>query len=333
VFDPNAVVDWFRWDTNPVAAGIWHRGKTLNIVNGLAGGAANLDLYADTAYALLAEVNATKTGTTGGRLALRTRTDGGALVDTIVLDALHNVTIPKGISGTTLTVGDSTNAITNSIIGLLNLATGQNFQSNSGEIATLGPTNLNLGTGTSGVIGLWTNSNKRLTVDTNGNLIGRGVSFCLRATAIETRSSTITLTNSTQLTYAIPAAGTYAFEIVVFSYFTTAVTDGITANVNYSGTFTAVGSYLYGDLMNGTTTTLGIQPVEISATVNNALTGLTMATYGASVTSAAPACHFIKGNLIATGTGTLAFAFAQSTSGVDTTNLGVGSWMTVTQLS
>jgi hypothetical protein len=164
-------------------------------------------------------------------------------------------------------------------------------------------------------------------------LIFQGQSAALVATAIEQRTSTTTLTNSTQLTYAIPVIGTYEFELLVFSYFTTAVTDGITANVNYSGTFTAVGSYLTGFLMNGTTTTLGIQPVEISATVNNALAGLTMATYGAGVTSAAPACHFLKGNLIATGIGTLAFAFAESTSGIDSANLGVGSYMTVTQLS
>jgi hypothetical protein len=119
----------------------------------------------------------------------------------------------------------------------------------------------------------------------------------------------------------------------IYSYFTTAVTDGITANVNYSGTFTAVGSYLDGWLMNGTTTTTGIQPVEVSSTVNNALAGLTMATYGASVAAATPAVYMLRGNLIATGAGTLAFAFAQSTSGVDTTNLGVGSYMKVTQLS
>lgn len=154
----------------------------------------------------------------------------------------------------------------------------------------------------------------------------------LMATTIETRSSTVTLTNSTQLAYPC-AAGTYAFELLFFSYFTTAVTNGITANINYSGTFTAVGSYLCGSLTNGTTTDLSIQPVQISATVNNALAGLTLATYGASVTSAAPAVHKIKGNLIATGAGTLALAFAQSSSGVNTANLGVGSYMTVTLLS
>jgi hypothetical protein len=165
------------------------------------------------------------------------------------------------------------------------------------------------------------------------DIIGRGISICLIASAIEQRSSTTTLTNSTQLTYVIPGAGTYEFELKVYSYFTTAVTDGITANVNFSGTFTAVGSYLDGWFMNGTTTTTGVQPIEVSSTVNNALAGLTLATYGASVSSATPAVHMIRGNLIATATGTLAFAFAQSTSGVDTANLGVGSYMKVTQLS
>lgn len=177
------------------------------------------------------------------------------------------------------------------------------------------------------------NGTSVLTWSATGDLVGRGVAFCKRATAVEQATSTTTLVNSTQLTYAIPGAGTYAFELVVFSYFTTAVTDGITANVNYSGTFTAVGSYVTGLLMNGTTTTLGIQPVEISATVNNALAGMTLATYGASVSSATPACHILKGNLIATGAGTLAFAFAEAVNGIDSANLGVGSYMTVTQLS
>jgi hypothetical protein len=175
--------------------------------------------------------------------------------------------------------------------------------------------------------------NQILKVTSNRDWVARGVSVCLRATAIEQRTSTTTLTNSTQLTYPVPAAGTYAFEALVFSYFTTALTDGITANINYSGTFTTPGSYVTGFLMNGTTTTLGIQPVGISATVNNALAGMTLATYGASVTSAAPACHVLKGNLIATGAGTLAFAFAEAVNGIDSANLGVGSYMTVTQLS
>ena len=194
----------------------------------------------------------------------------------------------------------------------------------------------NAGTTSADFCALFTNqadTTTFLNITGAGDLIGRGVAFCLRATSIETRTSTTTLTNSTQLTYAIPAAGTYEFEVCAFTYFTTAVTDGFTGNINYSGTFTAVGSYLYGFLMNGTTTALGIQPVEVSATVNNALAGLTLATYGATVAAATPAVHRLKGNLIATGTGTLAFAFAQSTLGVDTTNLGVGSYMKVTQLS
>lgn len=159
-----------------------------------------------------------------------------------------------------------------------------------------------------------------------------GVSFAQRASAIEQRTSTIVLTNSTQLTFDIPAAGTYEYELLVFSYFTTAATNGIAANVNYSGTFTLVGSYLTGFYMNGTATTTGVQPVQVSTVVNNILAALTIATYGASVAAATPAVHYLKGTLIATGAGTLAFAFAQASSGVNSANLGVGSWMKVTQL-
>jgi hypothetical protein len=275
--------------------------------------------------------------------------NGGAVAGAsgLTYGANGNVAIADPSSGNSLTVSatgshvgvlvqaaSGTNAIQGGSSGN-NIGIGTNVGLSGSAENIYGQSAAPLAIGTTGAqsLNLYTNSALRVSINSTGDITARGIAVCKRATAIETRSSTTTLTNSTQLTYAIPAAGTYAFEIVVFSYFTTAVTDGITANVNYSGTFTAVGSYLYGDLMNGTTTTLGIQPVEISATVNNALAGLTMATYGASVAAATPAAHFIKVNLIATGTGTLAFAFAQSTSGVDTTNLGVGSWMTVTQLS
>lgn len=179
-----------------------------------------------------------------------------------------------------------------------------------------------------------TQTTNLLRINGDGNILARGISICLRATAIETRASTTTLTNSTQLAYAIPGPGTYALRLVVYFYATTAGTNGITANVNYSGTFTAVGSYINGYFTNGTTTTTGIQPTQISATVNNALAPFTIAATG-SISSATPCMYVIEGELIATVTslGTLAFAFAQNSSGTNTANLGVGSYMTVTQLS
>jgi hypothetical protein len=148
-----------------------------------------------------------------------------------------------------------------------------------------------------------------------------------RATVIETRTSTIVLTNSTQLAFAL-APGTYAFELCAYVYSTTAVTDGLTANINYSGSFTAVGSY-YGGYATFTTAKF-IAEAEVSAAVGTANANLTSVLL--SISSATPSALHLRGNLIATTAGTLAFAFAESVSGVDTANLGVGSWMTVTPL-
>ena len=149
------------------------------------------------------------------------------------------------------------------------------------------------------------------------------------AVAPETRASTTTLTNSTQLQATLNGAGTYAFRVVVYAYNTTAVTGGITANVNYSGNFTAAGSY-YGGYAVFTGGLAAVQPAEVSTTVNNANTALTSTTLG--IVAAAPSVYVLEGTLIATGAGVLAFAFAQSANDADTVNLAVGSYMTVNRL-
>lgn len=234
--------------------------------------------------------------------------------------------IPANTSGSTLQLGDGTVAGA-SMLEMLGSNSKYNFlvacNFNVFDALEITP---------STAAGGSTFSTPAILVLRTGDIRARGVGVCLRATAIETRTSTVTLTNSTQLTYAIPAIGTYALRLIVFFYATTAGTNGITANVNYSGTFTAVGSYVTGYLMNGTTTTTGIQPTQISATVNNALAPFTIASTG-SIAAATPCVYVVEGNLIATGTGTVAFAFAQNSSGTNTANLGVGSYMAVTQLS
>jgi hypothetical protein len=169
-------------------------------------------------------------------------------------------------------------------------------------------------------------------LQTTGDSFGRGFDICKSATAVEQRTSTTVLVNSNQLTYAIRAAGTYALKLVVYVFASTATTDGITANVNYSGTFTTPGSYITGYLMNGSTAVVGIQPAAIAAAVTTAIAGLTLATL-TPISSATPAVYVLEGTLIATGAGTLAFAFAENLTGLDSANLGVGSYMTVKQLS
>jgi hypothetical protein len=155
-----------------------------------------------------------------------------------------------------------------------------------------------------------------------------GVDLVRRATVIETRTSTTVLSNSTQLAYAL-GPGTYAFELCAYLYSSTAGTDGLTANVNFSGSFTAVGSYYGGYALY--TTPAFIQNAEVAAAVTTANANLTTVLLGTN--TAVPSALHLKGNLIATTAGTLAFAFAESVSGVDTANLGVGSWMILTQLS
>jgi len=163
---------------------------------------------------------------------------------------------------------------------------------------------------------------------TIGDSVGRGLAIVKRATAIETRTSTIVLSNSTQLAAPL-APGTYAFELCVYLYSSTAGTDGLTANVNFSGSFTAVGSYYGGYALY--TTPAFIQNAEVALAVTTANANLTTVLLGTN--TAVPSALHLKGNLIATSAGTLAFAFAESVSGVDTANLGVGSWMRVTPLN
>ena len=185
----------------------------------------------------------------------------------------------------------------------------------------------------SGTLGLYNNGKLALQAGTGLVAVGgqdlsaRGVAFCVRATSPETRQNTTALSNSTQLTVSVPAAGTYAFRLVAFVYGTTAITDGITYNVNYSGTFTAVGSYCGGYYI---TTALVVQT---ATEINSTVTGYLYSNVFSSISSATPDMIVLEGTLIATSSGTFAFAFAQATSGIDTANLGVGSYLTLMQIS
>src|SRR5882724_3384809 len=73
-----------------------------------------------------------------------------------------------------------------------------------------------------------------------GNAVGRGVAFCKFKSADTARVSTIVPANDPDLIYAIPAAGTYAFEVLLSCIQSNATNSaGINWNVNYSGTITA----------------------------------------------------------------------------------------------
>lgn len=161
----------------------------------------------------------------------------------------------------------------------------------------------------------------------NGVAVSTG-SSALAATkaALTARASTTTLTNDPDLVVAIPGAGTYQVEVQFNAYCAT-TGNGISANLNYSGSFTQTASLFSFITSNGLAitgnavissavgTTL-IQSSAISTTINGS-TGVTV----------------LHATLVATGAGNLGFAWAQTASGVAATNVGAGSRMVVTKIA
>jgi hypothetical protein len=156
----------------------------------------------------------------------------------------------------------------------------------------------------------------------NGVAVGSGSTTVYKpATATEGRASSTTPTNSTQLTYAITATGTYQIECLVFFYNVSSPTAGVNFNINYSGTFTATSSPLQENS--------AINSVNVASSVGNALFTDT----GVSNSASTPYGFLIKGSITVTGTGTLAMAFAQNSASVNQTTLGIGSYLNVTKVA
>lgn len=61
-------------------------GSAVNVLNAAAAGPADVNLFADINSDMVATVRGTKSGTNGGTLALRTKSDGGAQVSRITID-------------------------------------------------------------------------------------------------------------------------------------------------------------------------------------------------------------------------------------------------------
>lgn len=256
-----------------------------------------------------------------------------------------------GATGGAVNLLGGTGSAASSAGGSINVTAGNGVLTGGNVIITCGTGSTNLGNfqlKTNGVLRLQIDGAGRyffdagLTAGRAGQVVKQvtaggppawaGLRLLVRTGAIETRTSTVVLTNSASLQIPIDAAGTYAFHAVIYFHETTSGANGITANMNYSGTFTAPGSYVTGSLMNGSTAVVGIQPAAIVAAVGTAIPGLTLATI-TPLSAATPGVYVLDGTLIATAAGTLAFAFAQNSSGTNTTNVDVGSYLTVDQLA
>lgn len=161
----------------------------------------------------------------------------------------------------------------------------------TGLLTDEGAATLNVGTG------YWVN---------NTPLALSGINI-VTVTTNDTRASTTTPTNSA-LTFSVPAAGTYLFEVFVFLQQNGAGAIGANLNVNYSGTITnstVLYSYTAAFTNPGFGVAAAVGTVEDSIpTLNNGF--------------AAPV--WIRGLMVVTTTGTFAFAFAQNTSSASTTS-------------
>lgn len=151
----------------------------------------------------------------------------------------------------------------------------------------------------------------------NGVAISKFASVLRAAKALTTsRSATIVGVNDPELSVAIAAAGTYEFEVFVVEYGTTTTGQGIRYNINYSGTFTANFS-VYVDTANSAT-------VAVQSGQN-----VGMQAFGVAPLGPPGVALQMKGQIVVTGAGTLAFSWAQSISNANATNVAQGSFMRV----
>ena len=157
------------------------------------------------------------------------------------------------------------------------------------------------------------------------NVSPLGVSATKVKAASTTRSSITVLANDPDLVYAIPIAGTYAYELIAYPVQSLAGAVGIGCNINYSGTFTAAASLNIADAL-GTTSTSPQVP-GTTGTLTNAT--LTMGAFN----SISNGFVRFRGTLTATGVGNIGFAWAQNTGSATTLTINAGSFLIVTRLA
>ncbi len=145
-------------------------------------------------------------------------------------------------------------------------------------------------------------------------------------TSTTTHTTDIIPGNDSELTYAIPTTGTYAFELFVTFWGTDTGTQGINFNVNYSGQVGNGSRWGLHGRVNGASTGGGDSPVSSVVTA--------IGQFASDITTTNFSDHVsIQGLLIANTTGTIAFASSQQASEANLTNIGIGSYMIVRKLN
>lgn len=143
------------------------------------------------------------------------------------------------------------------------------------------------------------------------------------------RSSTTTLTVDPELSYSIPAAGTYRVELdIQIGTTASGTTPGFSYEVSFSGTVnsSAGNTLAVAGVVNGG----AITSAESSTTLNTPSTGIALGATGGHFT--AQNILRIVGTIQLTSAGTLAFLWAQNISSATFIGVNQTSSMTVTRI-
>lgn len=143
--------------------------------------------------------------------------------------------------------------------------------------------------------------------------------------ALTARATTTVLANDPDLVIAIPSAGTWEIVVTIGVYNTAGATVGISYNLNYSGTFTALPSIM------GSYSGAGLSITQTAASIVAAAT-TSMASVNVGVSIAVQEPLTLRGVLVATGAGNLGFAWAQLVSNATGTTVAGGSRMTARKI-
>ena len=144
--------------------------------------------------------------------------------------------------------------------------------------------------------------------------------------ALTTHTTDIIPGNDSELTYAIPETGKYAFELFVTFWGTDTSTQGINLNVNYSGTVGTGSRWHAWGRVNGASSIATDSPVSgVTTAIGFTASDITVTAYSDHLS--------IQGVLVADTTGTIAFASSQQASEANLTNIGIGSYMIVRKLN
>jgi len=236
-----------------------------------------------------------------------------------------NLTIPTPSSGTTL--------VANVIAGNNGVTATDGTRTFAVQTSSTGSGSIWAGAYTNHQFILMTNNSANLVINpaggavaiTGADISARGIALCRYKAATTSRASNITPSNDPDLTIALAAAGTYQFEGLLFIGNTTTGTQGFAFNVNYSGTFSS-GQMEADGVINGA----AASPLEGS--VASGVAPKTF-TYAQTVTGNVQDYLNIRGYVVATGAGTLAVSWSQNTTSANNTNMVLGSYFKVTQVS